>query len=393
LTPNTRLRTIPPTAQERADLATVTPRQLDVYRTALPMRSFEHAAASRSVAEAVVVRVTFADNSQGWGETLPREYVTGETLGTVPADLEETLWPAMVGRALDEAALLDLPTSSPDGHCINAALCAVELACRDALMRKDTSSQSLPIRQRVSAVLGSRDPKKTAKRLCLFRLAGLRDVKLKLGLGEAVDRANLGVVHKRLGRHLRSGRCTLRVDVNGGWSADETPERIEELRRYGVSAVEQPVYCSAGELAELSERCSVPLIADESLLADADARELMPVGRKVWWNLRLSKNGGLSRTCRLAKHAAEHCIPAIAGCMVGESGILSAAQRRLLQRSPDVRHVEGNYGRFLLGDDVARPSPRFGWRGKLKPLRRGGLGVEVDIATLREYGELVASHT
>ena len=59
------------------------PIQLDIYRTAIPMRSFEHAAASRSLAEAIVVRVSFSDGRCGWGETLPRPYVTGETLETV----------------------------------------------------------------------------------------------------------------------------------------------------------------------------------------------------------------------------------------------------------------------------------------------------------------------
>ena len=58
------------------------------------MRGFEHAAASRDRAESVVVRLTLADGRAGWGETLPRPYVTGETLESVQADLAETLWPA-----------------------------------------------------------------------------------------------------------------------------------------------------------------------------------------------------------------------------------------------------------------------------------------------------------
>ena len=33
------------------------PAKLDVYRTAIPMRGFEHAAAARNIAEAVVVKV------------------------------------------------------------------------------------------------------------------------------------------------------------------------------------------------------------------------------------------------------------------------------------------------------------------------------------------------
>ena len=87
------------------------PVQLDIYRTALGMRRFEHAAAGRQVAEAIVVRLELADGAVGWGETLPREYVTGETLESVPRDIEEFLWPAALGG--DEARFR--PTTRAEG--------------------------------------------------------------------------------------------------------------------------------------------------------------------------------------------------------------------------------------------------------------------------------------
>jgi hypothetical protein len=53
-------------------------------------------------------------------------------------------------------------------------------------------------------------------------------------------------------------------------------------------------------------------------------------------------------------------VPFGVGCMVGESSILSAAQRQLLWLCAAPRFVEGNYGRFLLGDDRGRRCLRFG---------------------------------
>jgi L-alanine-DL-glutamate epimerase-like enolase superfamily enzyme len=55
--------------------------------------------------------------------------------------------------------------------------------------------------------------------------------------------------------------------------------------------------------------------------------------------------------------------------------------------------VEGNYGRLLLGDDLTRPSPRFGYGGRLRPLKRPGLGVRVDAGKLATYGKKVLSLT
>ncbi|MFP4053573.1 MAG: mandelate racemase/muconate lactonizing enzyme family protein [Phycisphaerae bacterium] len=372
----------------------ITPIRLDVYRTRLPMRSFEHAAASRSVAEAIVTRLQTAEGREGWGETLPRPYVTGETLETVLRDIRHYIWAAVAGESLTEAHLAErIPARCSEDRCINAACCAVELACHDALLREENAPPSLPIAARVTGVLGSRSPRKTARRLMAMRLFGLRDFKLKLGLGEDADAANLRLVHRRLGRKLRKGRCTLRVDVNGGWTPEETPARARELTGQGVSAIEQPFFGSADQLAEVADRCPVRLIADESLLTEDDARALLAGSTPVMWNLRISKNGGLAQTLRLAKLAAEHDVPFVVGAMVGESGILSAAQRRLLQRTPTVRFVEGNYGRFLLGDDLTRPSPRFGFGGRLRPLKSPGLGVQVDTDRLARYGEHVATLT
>ena len=396
-------------------------RQLEIFRTALPMRSFEHAAASRNLAEAVLVRVTFSDGVAGWGETLPRPYVTGESLDSVAADLQSAIWPAV--RALDfsgveadiAAGLGAIPTADAAGRCMNAAACAAELACVDAHLRRrglvspagliaagavgalDGSEAAVPqpagrIFARVTGVLGSSDPARTAKRLRLMWWFGLRDFKLKLGLGADTDAANLAVVRRRIGRAIAAGRATLRVDVNGGWTAEETPARVAELASAGVCAVEQPVFGPAGELVELSRRCELPLIADESLVTSRDAEALLAEPEKVWWNVRISKNGGLCRAGRMIARASRAGATVVLGCMVGETGILSAAQRRLLQAvGRGVRFVEGNYGRWLLGGDVVSRSPRFGFGGRMKVLGRAGLGVEVCEQRVRRCGRPIAT--
>ena len=177
------------------------PVHMKIYRTAIPMRSFEHAAATRSVAEAVVTRLEFSNGAVGWGETLPRRYVTGETLDSVVADLRDVIWPACLQLDPCDAEQLDaIPVRSPDGRCINAAACAFELACfRQMEAWFDRHVRHRRISTKVSGVLGSPAPAVTAKRLRLMQWYGLRDFKLKLGFGEDVDAENLRIVHKRLG--------------------------------------------------------------------------------------------------------------------------------------------------------------------------------------------------
>ncbi|MDY6914437.1 MAG: enolase C-terminal domain-like protein [Planctomycetota bacterium] len=367
---------------------TATANSLEIYRTAIPMRRFEHAAASRDVAEAVLVRVGFSDGSAGWGETLPRRYVTGETIDTVIRNLSDTIWPACEQVGFGELEdLTRIPARAADGRCMHAAACAFELACLDRIFSGGAGpSLRRRIGARVSGVIGSADAGKTAGQLRRMLWFGLRDFKLKLGFSDDIDAENLHVVHKRLGRAIRRRRCTLRVDVNGGWSADETPGRVAGLERYGVCVVEQPTYCSAARLAELAGKCRLPLMADESLITDADADALLAGPQRPWWNIRIAKNGFL-RSLKMARRAAEASVRFTLGCMVGESSILSAAQRRMLQLAPRPMFVEGNYGRFLLADDLTKKSLRFGYGGRLKPLKGSGLGVAVDAGKLGRYGE------
>ena len=380
------------------------PVRLYIYHTAIPMRKFEHAVASRDLSESVVVRLEFSNGRAGWGQTLPRSYVTGETIDSVVRDLEEEIWPAFAGRELkaEGDSLAEIPTDDGGGRCINAAACAFDIAWIGRLFEYvedispevlgDLTGRARPRREidvAVSGGLGSVKPAKTAWRLRLMRLMGLTDYKLKLGLGDEVDSRNLRVVGRQIGRAVRRGTCTLRVDVNGAWDADETPDRVSELESHGVCVVEQPVYCSAGDLVELAQRCKLPLMADESLLTAEDAAVLVEEPEKVWWNIRLCKNGGLVRSLRLARLAAEKGVSFTAGCMVGESSILSAAQRRFLQLAPAPRFVEGNYGRLLLSADLTTKPLQFGYAGKLQALRRPGLGVVVDPVKVLRYSSLV----
>jgi L-Ala-D/L-Glu epimerase len=381
------------------------PSGLDIFRTALPMRTFEHAAARRDVAEAIIVRLRLRNGAIGWGEALPRPYVTGETLETVVEDIERVFWPALKAcRTAEEfrQAVMELPCRH-EGRVVTAARGAVELAAADALGLEwggaagagaDSDAEDrefVPSPVHVSGVIGSSNPRKTSRKLRLMRLYGLRSFKLKLGLGDEIDRKNLELVTRQLKRGLAAGKCSLRVDANMAWSYGQVADKVAELKKLGVLAVEQPCKASPGRLVELALRCELPLIADESCLTEQDAEVLLGAEGRVWLNLRLGKNGGLSPTLRLARLAAREEVPYVLGCMVGESGLLATAQRVFLRAAPPPVLLEGSYGPFLLRDDLTDPSPRFGYAGKLMLPQRAVYQPRVREERIAQHGELVKS--
>ena len=79
--------------------------RVDILTADLPFRlSFGHALAERRSSTNVYVRVTLDDGEIGYGEGVPREYVTGETVEGAVAALGDRFAPPAVGRqvGLDE---------------------------------------------------------------------------------------------------------------------------------------------------------------------------------------------------------------------------------------------------------------------------------------------------
>jgi len=358
---------------------------------------FQHAAAERSVADPIVVAIELADGTAGYGETHPRPYVTGETHESVIAAIRNVFLPMLVemrpanfGQVIEAAACL--PLSDHCGRVITAARAAVELALLDAYGRAfgralDTlagwfdepwlgpagSRETV----RFSGVISGTDTRRACWTIRKMRLYGLRHFKLKVG--DADDKERVDACVRLLGGKLPAGKATLRLDANGAWSADEAADKLRAWQTLSIACVEQPVAKDDAEgWRELSRRVSLPLMADESLVTPEDAERLAALRNAVWFNIRISKNGGLIPAIHLAVIAHKHGIPYQLGCMVGETSILSAAGRWFLQLVAGVHFAEGSFGRFLLRDDVVAKPLRFRYGGRWIPQAGPGLGINID---------------
>lgn len=380
-------------------------RELTLWTLAIPMRQrFKHAAAERETASPLIVRVELNNGVQGYGETHPRPYVTGEHPDEVYRTICNDFVPDLVTMAPDSfpaalEAIAALPERADDGRCVTATRAAIELALLDAYSRAfkrplDVLAAWLgdpalgsggSVRTvRYSGVLSADSPAAVRRSLFKMRLYGLRDFKVKVG--DDGDDPRLRAAAAYLARPIRAGRCSLRVDANGAWTASQAVDRLRAWDALGLAAVEQPLPASAdAELPALSAASSIPLMADESLVTTDDAERLIATRAVRAFNIRLAKNGGLIPSIRMARMAQRAGLMVQLGCLVGETSLLSAAGRWFLQLVPGVRFAEGSYGRFLLrGDIVGRPV-QFGYGARAKPLGGLGFGVHVEEELLSEF--------
>lgn len=380
-------------------------KRLTIYPLTLKMRrQVAHAASRRAISEPIVVAVELLNGVTGYGETLPRAYVTGESAESVIAQLRgdfvRQLLAFRAGSLPEALEHIDaLPMLSEDGYRCPAARAAVELALLDAVLRGLGKSfatvpgwlgltgfgapGSLPT-ARYAIVLASESVAKVQKTLRAAYLLGMRHFKLKVGFPD--DDARRQAVLRVIGKALACGKATLRLDANAAWSLEAAVDSLADWSRVPLAGVEQPLAVGAEEdLVELRRRTGTRIIHDESLVLMEDAQRLHALGVADIFNIRLSKCGGLLPALRLAAFARSRGIAVQLGCMVGETGILSSAGVRFLEETPGVSYCEGAYGRLLLAEDVTRRNVHFRLRGRPPRLRSDGLVAEVLPEALRAH--------
>ena len=373
---------------------------LTAFHVRIPLvRRIKHASHQRQETENVVVRCVLDNGIEGYGEGVPRDYVTGETVDSVLGLLqrsglvEQRESCSDFAHAVAMAEKLRLAPVEGDvrGCQGNAARCALELAVLDAYGKHfgQPLGEAVPLaapelaqsphKVRYSGAVTSARGWKLHFLALAFRVFCFRQIKVKVGIAGYDDPKRLRVLRGWLRRGV-----DLRVDANEAWQADEAVERIRALTPYRISSVEQPVpHNQVAALAAIRKQVDVPIMLDESLCSWYDAEAAVRDQTCDLFNLRLSKCGGFLATLRLAQLAVRHGIGYQLGCQVGETAILSAAGRHFATRVKGIRYLEGSYDRHLVREALATADLTFHWGGWAAPLAGPGLGITIDPAALR----------
>ncbi len=373
-------------------------RRIELFHVAVPLRSkIAHASHQRVASDNLIVRATLDDGTTGYGEGVPREYVTGETIETCFGalrrfDAAEALgapadWPGVV-RSLER---LELPETREDarGMAGNAARCGLELALLDACGRRlgvtmgeavrglgeaSSIASEAPHGVRYSGAITAASEKKERISAWKMRIYGFAQVKIKVGVAGQDDASRLGRLRSILGK-----RCDIRLDANEAWGADEAVANYAPLRRFGATALEQPIaHAEVGRLAEMRPRLGVAVMLDESLCGWPDGVRAVKEGLCDVFNVRLSKCGGLIPSLRLLALAERAGLESQLGCHPGETGILSAAGRQVASNVKRLRYLEGSYDKHVVRENVIEEEITFGYGGRAPALTGAGLGVTVD---------------
>ena len=372
----------------------MTIRELVAFVVRIPLKKrITHASHTRTETDNVLVRATLADGTVGWGEGVPREYVTGESAESGVGILQASDLKGQFHACRDFPQALEMierfrlaPQPGDDRQVTgNAARCAVEIALLDAYGRlfgesvcnvpKYLTPDLFAFKDRVQysgVITSARRGLKLRLATWRWKVFGTKHVKVKVGMEGYDDPKRLKLIRSRLG-----AKRDIRVDANEAWTPENVAAKITALEPFGISSVEQPLPQTAdAQLPALRKQIKTPVMLDESLCGMVDAERAAADGWCDLFNLRLSKCGGFIPALRIAAFAKQHDLGYQLGCQVGETAILSAAGRHFATSVKDIRYLEGSFDRHLVAFSLGEEDITFGWGGYAPALVRTGLGIK-----------------
>jgi o-succinylbenzoate synthase len=318
-----------------------------LLRLSIPLRDpFVTAGGVVTARELVVLRLENGEGVAGYGEAAPFEPYDGVPLERAVAALSGGAGrrPAQA-RAAEEIARLDLE--------------AREERRPLAEPRKDALA--------VNLTLAAGPPEEVAERA----RTGLRDgyacFKLKVGLPDDAERV-AGV------REAIGPWPALRVDANGAWSVDEAVRAIRAMEEHDLELVEQPCR-TLKELAEVRQRVSTPIAADESVGSMRELRRAVELEACDVVNVKVAGTGGFKPARELLREARSHGLDAfLSSTLDGPWGIAAALQ---LAAAEELTLACGLATLPLFDSPLGRalPPPRA---GTLSVPPGPGLGVSIE---------------
>lgn len=374
-----------------------------IHRVCIPFKKpFRHASSERTSTDNIVVETQLEDGIFGYGEGLPRNNITEETPAGVLSAFQQ-INPYIFQQNLNHlsavTAFLDEEILSQKNFLNdrenNTARCALELSLLDAYCQSfkktfqdvvfivlGTSNQAFKMTELYyDGILSLEAMPKTLFDVLKMRLYGFEKLKIKVG----TDTAQAVRMVKAV-RRVAGGNKDLRIDANEAWTLKQALGIAEALYPLGVTTIEQPLpHSDLRKMKELKRNSPIPMMLDESLCTLNDARKAIEHQLCDLFNIRLSKCGGFINSLRIAQLARQYGLSYQLGCMVGETGILSAAGRQFASLDPNLRYLEGSYDRHLLKDNIIGEDITFSWGGRAPALVGFGLAVHIDPEKLRQY--------
>jgi L-alanine-DL-glutamate epimerase-like enolase superfamily enzyme len=297
-----------------------------MYRFDIPLKDvFTIATMSLSKAQNLLLEVRTNMGLIGWGEASSFRSIVGETQIINIAAAKE-LRPLLIGKnPLALRPLMDqLEASMPYNTTLKSAIdmALFDIASQACGMPLYAYLGGEKREMETDLTLGIGDPAQAGEKALAVQAMGFRIIKVKLGVSFQDDCRRLANIRRAVGP-----QTVLRIDANQGWDRMAAIRSLRVFEELEIEFCEQP--CRARDLAGMRyihQHTTIPVMADESVFTATDALEIVQQDAAAYFNIKLSKSGGIHHAQQIADVAKAAFRPCMIGCM-SESrlGITAAA--------------------------------------------------------------------
>lgn len=312
--------------------------------------------ATMRVQTAVLVRIRFADGSEGIGEgtTIGGLSYGAESPEGIRSAIDTYIAPVLLGRdGEDVNGAIHLMDRLVKGNRI--AKTAVEIALWDGLGKR----LGVPVSQIFGGAVHARLPvawtlasgnSETDIAEALEMIESRRHNIFKLKIGKRPVREDVAHV-ARIKQAVGDG-ASVRVDVNTAWSLQDARWGLKGLQDAGCELVEQPVparYRRA--MAELTRGYEIAVMADEALNGPEDALAVARANASDVFAVKVAQSGGLKRASEVIAIGQAAGLGLYGGTML-ETGLGTAAALQLFATIETLHWGCEFFGPLLLTEDI-----------------------------------------
>ncbi|MDE2791467.1 MAG: mandelate racemase/muconate lactonizing enzyme family protein [Paracoccaceae bacterium] len=355
--------------------------RIRVYRTPLPYSGGTYVWGRGNVISTAWSSVVVIDTDAGFsgcGEFCPcgENYMEAHSHGVEAA--ARLLAPALLGKDPRQIGLIEQRMDSAvRGH--HYAKSPFDIACWDLLGQATGQPVWMLLGGKLTdgvplyRVAPQKQVDETAAEIERLRVGGYRHFQIKVGGDGTLDIDRIRATVPLLG----SGEMAF-ADANQGWRVDEAI-RVARATRDLDFILEQPCR-TYEECQQVRRRTDLPMKLDESITGFKSLHRVIEDRGADIVCLKLSKQGGLSRSRRMRDLLVDHRIPVVAEDSWGGE-VTTAALSHFAASTPEEFLVNTTDLHNYNSRSTGRPAPVTAG-GRLYTSDAPGLGVTPDFAAL-----------
>ena len=225
--------------------------------------------------------------------------------------------------------------------------------------------------------VGIDDPDYMVEKAVEIKKQGFRAIKIKLGTTFSQDVERVTKIRKAIGEDL-----PMRLDANQGWDYRTAVRILKAVEPMRIEYCEQPVaHWDYENMRRVRQNTPIAITADESLFDHHDAFKLASMGCCDYFNIKLSKSGGIHTAIKINGIAEGAGIPCMIGCMMETRLGLSAAAH-LAYAKPNIQDADLD-SCFALKEDPVIGGAQYKVGDIILP-DTPGHGADIDLAFLEK---------